>query len=131
MPATAVDEKTYQCETEDYQSEIQDEEILSSVVTENRKVIRSRRKFHAFIMTGLVVVFVLGAILGALNAYATSIEVATWKTEKQIQIMDDRIMEMRTALYQDYNNLLREKPLLNAGKDEKGYFVRDNFEVGG
>jgi len=131
MSATAILHETYPVNATDLQSGLSGERILSSIITENRKVIRSRKKFHTIIISGFALVFILGAILGALNAFASSIEVKTWKTESQIQLLDERIMEMRTTLYQDYNNLLRETPLSRAGTDGKGYFVRDTWEVGG
>jgi len=90
------------------------------------------KKIKVFIVTGSIALILISTVVGALNAYATNLEIATSKTSAEIKRLDENMREIQGTLDSNYNRIITDQSAsFNTASVSGSYFVKEIWEVGG
>jgi heme A synthase len=126
---TTVHERTHEARTYEY---FQPDQAVPA--RRGSDQVKLYRRFSRLLAIFTAIAILLGAVVAALSAYSTNLEVISLQTRNEIQKVDERMRELKTGIEKDYNNVLINTPIQveeNANLADNSYFVRDVWDVGG
>lgn len=126
---TAVLERT---KTWEYQEEYSFASEISKKQIEKNDKASSINRLKVFYVGGLISLVILSAMVGALNAYVTSLEIYISQVNDKIESLDESTLELKAVIDYEYGGVIQNLP--EGGKSmmaNNGYFVKEGWEVGG